>query len=223
MKLHYFIVLLGTAVIVISFFTALAFIKKAKPAYYKYIFAFIIMGLLLSVNTIASDNSAWRLGLKIRILYEQILILLQSLMLGFFFIELLKKSVFIKSLKWLLVLSIPVQISLIIIVQITKTEVRPTTVPNLILLAFFYFYFRDLMNNRPELVLIQSPAFWLVMGIFFSSCIGFPVSALIPFISKSDQYSNLRFQIFSIYNMSLIIMYLFIIKSYVCLKHPQNL
>jgi hypothetical protein len=31
-----------------------------------------------------------------------------------------------------------------------------------------------------------------------------------------------RLQIFSIYNMSLIIMYLFIIKSYLCLKHPQH-
>ena len=67
MKLHDIIVLLGTAVIVICFFTALIFLKKAKPAYYKYIFGFIIMGLLLSVNTIASNNYTWRYGLKTRI------------------------------------------------------------------------------------------------------------------------------------------------------------
>lgn len=223
MKLHSFIVFLGSAIIAISFFTALAFTKKVKPHYYKYIFAFIILGLLLSVNTIASNNYTWRYGLKIRILFEQVLVLLQSLMLGFFFLQLLIKSVFVKSIKWLLGLSIFIQISLIVVVQIANTEIRPTTVPNLILLIFFYFYLRDLMKNKPTLVLVQSSAFWLVMGIFFSSCIGFPVSALLPFISKSLQYSNLRFQIFSIYNMSLIIMYLFIIKSYICLKHPQNL
>lgn len=223
MKLHSFIVLFGTGIIVISFFVALAFTKKVKPAYYKYIFGFIVVGMLLSVNTITSNNYAWRYGLKIKILFEQILILLQSLMFSFFFLELLKKSVFAKSIKWLLVLSILIQISLIIVVQIKNTEIRPTIIPNLMLLIFFYFYLKDLMNNNQTLILVKSSAFWLAIGIFFSSCIGFPVSALIPFVSKSDQYSNLRFQIFSIYNMSLIIMYLFIIKSYLCLKNPQNL
>ena len=223
MQLHNLIVWIGTAIIGISFLVALAFNRKVKPYYYRYIFAFIVMGVLLSVNTIASDNSAWRYGLKIRILFEQVLILLQSLMLGFFFWELLIKSVYAKFIKWLLASSIIIQITLIVVVQIANTEIRPTTVPNLILLVFFYFYLRDLMNNKPTLILVQSSAFWLVMGIFFSSCIGFPVSALMPFVSKSQEYSNLRFQIFSIYNMSLIIMYIFIIKSYLCLKHPQSL
>ena len=223
MKLHSFIIFLGTAIILICFFTALAFTKKEKPQYYKYIFAFIVLGLLLSVNTIASNNYAWRYALKIRIFFEQILLLFQSLMFSFFFLELLKKSRFVKSIKWLLILSMLIQISLIIIVQIANTEIRPATVLNLILLVYCYFYLRDLINNKPTLVLVKSSAFWLVMGIFFSSGIGFPISSLIPFISKSQQYSNLRFQIFSIYNMSLIIMYLFIIKSYLCLKHPQNL
>jgi RsiW-degrading membrane proteinase PrsW (M82 family) len=111
---------------------------------------------------------------------------------------------------------------LIVVVHIGNIEIRPSIVPNLILLVFCFFYLKDLMKNKPTVVLVQSSAFWLVMGIFFSSCIGFPVSALIPFISKSEQYSNLRFQIFSVQNMSLIIMYLFIIKSYLCLKHPQH-
>jgi len=223
MKLHYFIVLLGTAVIVISFFTALAFIKKAKPAYYKYIFAFIIMGLLLCLNTIASKNYTWRYGLKTRIFIEQVLVLLQFIMFAFFFLELLKNSVFAKKIKWILLISTPVLIGLTLIVQITNVEIRSSNIPYLVQLVFCFFYLRDLMNNKPTLVLVHSSAFWLVMGIFFSSGIGFPVSSLMPFISKNQVYADLRFQIFSIQNMSLIIMYLFIIKSYVCLKHPQNL
>ena len=222
MKLHGFIVALGSIIIVISFITALVFAHKTKPAYYKYIFAFIVFGGLLSVNTIASNNYAWQQGMKTRILFEQVLILLQSSTLGFFFLKLLSNSVFYKLIKWLLVFSILLQICLIVVVQTANTEIRPTTIPNLIMLMSCFFYLKDLMNNKPTLVLVKSSAFWLVMGIFFSSCIGFPVSALIPFISRSDQYLNLRLQIFSIYNMSLIIMYLFIIKSYTCLKHPQH-
>jgi hypothetical protein len=223
LKLHSFIVLLGTAIIIISFLTALAFSKKAKPHYYKYIFAFIVMGLLLSVNTIASNNYTWRYGLKARIFIEQILILLQYGMFGLFFLELLKNSVFTKKIKMLILLSIPILISLILVVQFANIEIRPSIVPNLVMLIFCFFYLKDLMNNKPTLLLVHSSAFWLIMGIFFSSSIGFPVSSLMPFISKNYIYTDLRFQIFSIQNMALIIMYLFIIKSYTCLKHPQSL
>ena len=223
MKLHSFIVLLGTAIILVSFFTALAFAKKAKPHYYRYIFAFIILGLLMSVNTIASNNYTWRYGLKMRILIEQVIISLQFVVLGLFFLEALKNSKFRKKIKWMLFLSVFIQTGLIFFVQLANTEIRTSTVPYLILLIFCYFYLADIMNNKPTVILVKSSSFWLVMGIFFSACIGFPVSSLIPFVSKASEYSNLRFQIFSIYNMSLIVMYLFIIKSYVCLKHPQNL
>ncbi len=223
MKLHSLIVLLGTSIILISFFTALAFSKNKKPHYFRYIFAFVILGLLLSANTIASNNYTWRYGLKIRILIEQVLISLQFVMFSLFFLEALKKSLFYKKVKWLLILSIPIQLCGIIVVHLANIEIRPGIVPNLILFILCIYYLRDLMNTKPTLILIKSSTFWLTMGIFFSSCIGFPVSSLIPFISKTQEYTDLRFQIFSIQNMSLIVMYLFIIKSYVCLKHPQNL
>lgn len=223
MQLHSFIVWLGTAIIVISFFIALVFTRKVKPHYYRYILAFIIMGLLLSVNTIASNNYTWRYGLKIRIFIEQLLIMLQYGMFALFFWELLKNSVFAKKIKWMLVMSTPILLGLIFVVHFANIEIRPSIVPNIIMLILCFFYLKDLMNNKPTLQLVQSSAFWLVMGIFFSSCIGFPVSSLIPFISRNQEYANLRFQIFSIQNMSLIIMYIFIIKSYICLKHHQSL
>jgi len=209
-------------IIVISFIIALVFIKKAKPAYFKYIFGFIVFGLLLSGNTIASNNYTWRFGLKNRIFIEQVLILFQYAMFVLFFWECLKNSVFARKIRWLLLLSTPILFGLILIVHIANVEIRPSIVPNLVLLLFCFFYLRDLMNNRPTLVIMNSSAFWLVMGIFFSSSIGFPVSSLMPFISKNQEYADLRFQIFSIQNISLIILYLFIIKSYICLKHPQS-
>jgi len=223
MKLHSLTILIGTFIIGISFTTALAFHKKAKPTYFRYVFAFIILGLLMSVNTITSNYYTWRFGLKSRILIEQLLILLQYIMLYLFFVDLMKKSAFVKKIKWLFLLSLPPLIGLIFIVHIANVEIRSSILPNLILLVFCFYYLKDLMNNKPTLVLIHSSAFWLVMGIFFSSCICFPVGSMMPFISKDLEYSNLRYQIFSIYNMSVIILYLFIIKSYICLMRPQNL
>ncbi len=221
MKLHGFIVILGSVIIAMSFITALFFAHKTKPAYYRYIFFFIILGLLLSVNTISSNNYTWRYGLKFRIFIEQLLVFLQYIMFGQFFSNLRKNSVFLKKVKWIFLLSIPILFVLIIAVHLENIEVRPSLVPNLVQLIFCFFYLKDVLNNKPTVVLVQSSAFWLVMGIFFSSCISFPVISLMPFISKNETIANLRFQIFSIQNMSLIIMYLFIIKSYVCLKHPQ--
>lgn len=223
MKLHSFIILLGTAIIFITFCVAIFFAKKSKPFYYKYVFILIVMGLLLSTNTISANNYIWLSGLRLRIFFEQLITLLQYLVTSLFFLEILKKTKFAKKIKWLLSLSILLQITLIIIVHLTNTEIRSGSLPNLIILIFVFFYLKDLMGTKRRLILAQSSTFWLVMGFFFASCIGFPVSCLIPFISRTPEYANLHFQIFSIYNMSLIIMYLFIIKSYLCLMHPQNL
>ena len=202
---------------------AIAFAKKDKPLYYKYIFLFLILGLLISINTIASNNNAWLLNLKIPILIEQSLFLFQSLMLGLFFIKVLNKSIFVKKIKQLLFFSILIQITLLIVVLTTNTEIKPAVSSSLFLLICCFFYLRDLMNNKPTLILVKSSAFWIVIGILYFCCIGFPVYSLIAFIPRNQEYLNLRSQIFSITNMSLIVLYLFIIKSYLCLKHPQNL
>lgn len=199
------------------------FAKKEKPFYYKYIFFFILLGLLLSCNTIANHNTVWILNKKKSIFLEQLLLLFQSLLMGLFYFEILKKSIFAKKIKWLLFLMVSMQIILLIYVHLANVEIRPGVVSNLILLIFCFFYFRNLMSNKPTLILIKSSAFWIVMGIFYSSCIGFPVNSLVPFIPKNQEVVNLRLQIFSISNMSLIVLYIFIIKSYLCLKHPQIL
>lgn len=222
MKLSYFIIVLGTSIIIIAFFVAIAFARKEKPQYYNYIFLFIVSGLLISINTISNDNNTWLLNKKISILIEQLLLVFQSLMLGLFFIEVLNKSFFLKKIKKFLILSIIFQITLLIVVLSTNTEIKPAISSNLFLLFLIFFYLKDLMNNKPTFKIVKSSTFWIVMGIFYSSCISLPVNLLIPFIPKTYEYRNLRFQIFSISNMSLIVLYIFIIKSYLCLKHPQN-
>jgi len=221
--MYKFIVLIGTGIILIAFFFAITYIKKRKPDYFKYIFLYLLSGLLISANTIMANTSAWILKNTKSILIEQVLILLQSLLLGKFCLGVLKESVYAKKIKWLIYLMILTQIIFIIIVHTENIEIRPSISSNLILLIFCSYYFRNLMTNEPTLILVKSSAFWIFMGIFFSSCIGFPVGTLTQFIPKYGEYGHVRSQIFSIFNVSLIFLYLFIIKSYICLKHPQNL
>ncbi|MEO6540632.1 MAG: hypothetical protein ABIN74_06575 [Ferruginibacter sp.] len=183
---------------------------------------YIILGILLSANAIANHSSAWLLNRKNSILIEQLLILFQSLLLGFFFLKVLNKSKFERKIKWLLILMICFQFVLLFVVHVANIEIRSNIILSIILLMFCFFYFRNLMKNEPTLILVKSSTFWIVIGIFFSSSIGVPVITLVQFIPKNPEYVNLRSQIFSIFNVSLIVLYLFIIKSYLCLKHPQN-
>ncbi len=222
MKLHYIIVLFGTGIIIITLFTAFAFAKNEKPGFYKYIIIYIFLGLFLSINTYFNSTSIGLIS-KISRFFQEFMLLVQFLMLSLFFGDLLNKSKFIKKIRILFSLSILLNITLIVALLSTNVDIKPSIISSLFLLIYSFFYIKDLMNNKPTLILVKSPAFWIVMGTFFHSCVIFPVCALVPFIPKNDEYISLRNQIFSIFNISLIVLYLFIIKSYLCLKHPQNL
>jgi hypothetical protein len=222
LKLHIFIVWFGTAIIVITLIVALIFKRKAKPWHFRYIGYFIVLSLLISANTYIAIYLNLNEN-RLMFLIERVLILFQFIVLGLFYMIILKKSIFIKKIKVLFYLSIIIQITLIIATFITDVLLYTKISSNVFLIIFSAFFYRDLLNNKPTLILIKSTSFWIVTGIFFSYCVSFPVYSLTPFIKKIPEYKNIRSQLFSISNMSLIVMYLFIIKSYLCLKHPQNL
>lgn len=159
---------------------------------------------------------------KMTFVIEKAIILFQFLTLGFFYIDILSKSFFLKRTKQLFYLSIIIQSGLVIASIITEIPGYSKVSSNLFLIIFSIFYYRDLLVNKPTLILLKSSAFWIVTGIFFYYCVSFPIYSLQPFLAKYSGYQNIKAQIFSISNMALIVMYLFIIKSYLCLKHPQN-
>lgn len=223
MKFFNFIVIFGTVIIVVAFSVAIFFIKREKPKFYKYIFLFIIIGVLISINTIIIHNSPVRLSKNSSRLIQEILILLQYLMLSLFFFNILKNSVRYSKIIALYFLGVTVHISLIIILFfISTTDIKPVIASSFVTIIYCVLFIKDLLANRPNLILVKSPAFWIATGAFFHSCVSFPVFLLVPFVPKNEEYGILRSQIFSISNMSLIVFYLLIIKSYLCLAHPQN-
>ncbi len=221
LKLHIYIVYFGTGIILITFFVALTLRRKEKSQYFRYILVFVILGLIISLNTILRERFKLY-SLKISISVENLLTLCQGVMLSLFLIAQMKNSKFKLLIKFLFFLSILIEFSLIIF-QIAKNYIfYPRLATYLCLIVLCTFYFHDLLNRRPTAILSKSPAFWIIIGIFFNCCVSFPIYSLIPFLVKYTEFRNIKLQIFAISNMSLIVMYFFIIKSYLCLKHPQN-
>jgi len=190
--------------------------------YYKYIFFFILLGEILSLNSIVNANIFWGFTKKNPLILQEVLLLFQYVLLSLFFEKLLSRSSYSKKIIKLLIFSFFLQLTLLAIAFFTNTDIKPSFISTFFLLIFCLFYVKDLMANKPTLILLKSSAFWITMGVFFYSCISFPIKTMIVFIPRSQEYLNLRSQIFSILNMSLIVLYLFIIKSYLCLKHQQN-
>jgi hypothetical protein len=221
LSLHSFIVFLGTAIILGSFFVAIKFTKKEKPEYFRYILLFIISGLLVSCNTILY----WKYKFPDYSIYfniEQILSFCQFLLLALFFSTVLKNSRFEKKIRYFFCISVILEIILLSITISMKLFVYARVSSNIFLIIFSLFFYRDLLNTKPNITLIKYPAFWIVSGIFFSYCVSFPIYCLIPYLARFPEYKNIRFQIFSIVNASFIILYLLVIKSYLCLKHRQS-
>ena len=156
-------------------------------------------------------------------LITELFSLLQFVMLGLFYIQVLEKSKWIKKIRLLFYSSIIIAVILVVLQIGLSILIDAKIVVNLFLIIFSVFYFRDLLHTTPTLILVKSSSFWIVLGVFFASCINFPIYSLLPFIAGNEEYRNLRFEIFAVSNISLIVMYLFIIKSYLCLKHPQTL
>lgn len=222
MKFSFFIVLFGTIIIAVAFLVAISFAQKDKPKFFRYIYSYLILGMLISANTIVNNNNLWLLNMKFSIFSEQLFFIAQFLMTSLFFRQILRETIYSKRIKIFTILSILIQLATLIIVLLTNIEFKPVLFSCLFSIIFCYFYVKNLMLEKPTLNLLKSSSFWIVIGILYPSCIGFPVHALIPFIPRTDEFINIRGQIFSITNISLIVMYMFIIKSYLCLKHPQN-
>jgi len=221
MQLHKFIILFGTGVILITFLIAVSYLKRGKPPFFKYIFIFITLGLMVSLNTIIHYY------FHLTSLYAQrlIQILLTSFQLpciGLFFLNIISNNSYRKPLICLLVFFTSLQLVIFILSTFNYFDFYNTYVC-LSPLTFTYslIYFKDFLSGPPSTYIAHNAEFWIVVGIFFHCCISFPIYSLYKFI-PFQSHKDLRFAIFSISNISLIILYVFISKSYLCLKHQPN-
>ncbi len=216
------VVLFGTVLIIAAFFVAINFRNVKKPSFYKYIALYILLGILISANTLINYFPSGRVPDNEFRLLQELFLLFQLILLGLFFLKIFRNSSYFRLSKRILFISISIQAILIILLVILRIDLKPNISSSLFLLFCCFFYIKDILNSKSPKILVKSSSFWIVMGIFFHSGISFPVCSLIPFIPLSEEYRILRSQVFSIYNLSLIVFYALIIKSYLCLMRPLN-
>lgn len=223
MKLHFFVVYLGTFIILLTLIVALYYIRTQKPKYFRYILTNVILGFLISINSILYDFFG-NIGNKDLFYYiAHWLNFLQFLSLYKFFFTFFTNDNSIKTIKWLVVILSIIQLGFLLYSWvITDLFLYVRIIGLLLLIVFSVKYFRNLLGSKPTIILLKSSSFWIVTGVFFSFSVNLPIYSINPFLRNFSGFENIGFQLFSISNMTLIVFYILIIKGYLCLKYPQN-
>lgn len=92
-------------------------------------------------------------------------------------------------------------------------------VESLILLVPCFFYYRELFTFPPKLNLLHEANFWTVTGLTFYLLCTFPITFISFYLAKTNY--SIYAQTFSIIYLFYILLFLMIIKSYLC--KPTNL
>jgi hypothetical protein len=222
MEFNSFIILFGTGVILLAFIVALWFTKKDKPSFFTYIFWAICIGLLLSVNAITGFFLKMYPP-RTAFIVQGILDVIHSFYLGLFFHKILSGSNYKKAAYAILWIFTGIQILILIaLINNSRIAFHTHTAASLMFVLFSIFYFRSLLGNNSKVVLYKLPVFFIVIGIFSWACISFPIYAFSPIVIQNSKYESLITKVFTLANILLIVMYLFFIKAYWCLKYTQH-
>lgn len=79
-------------------------------------------------------------------------------------------------------------------------------------------YFIDLFTKEPKLDLSALPSFWAITGLAFFMLCTLPFSILGLYLIKTNY--NLNFHLFSIFNIFYCLLFIMIIKAYLCKPSP---
>ncbi|MCW3092438.1 MAG: hypothetical protein JWP81_3507 [Ferruginibacter sp.] len=86
---------------------------------------------------------------------------------------------------------------------------------NFSLVVFCCFYYLQLFEKMPSVILLKEPSFWVINGIFFCMCATIPVYSLRDYFFTNYPY-DLFLTIGCIISFSYGMMHLFFIKAYLC-------
>ncbi len=88
------------------------------------------------------------------------------------------------------------------------------TVQAIFLIVACISYYVDLFVKEPNFKLLNEPSFWIVTGLSFFMICTFPFSILGQILMKANY--KLYLQLFSIFNIFYCLLFIMIIRSYLC-------
>ena len=188
--------------------------RKGLPKYMKNFFWYPTVGILITIPIFVSAHFPQILEPSVRII-NNISLLFHYSFLSFFIIrvtpqrnnQILHKLIFCVFL-----------FLLIYFLAITNNKLRNHIafgVSNFGLLIFCMTYYYRILNNVPNLILLNDPSFWIVNGVFFSMGVNLPFFFSMGYVDNfisSEIYQALAAMPRICYG----IMHLFFIKAYLC-------
>ena len=211
--LNNIVICIGTLVILISFIIALL-MPKSNRVYMKGFFFCSFIALLTSINTICTSFFLLY-SLKICFLIQNILIIADLLFWTLFFMKLLKERNILKKIILLFICTLLLAIYLFYSSDTEKPNLQVLGLVNICKSIFCIFFYYKIFTKLPNQNILLEPSFWIISGLIFYSCLSLPFYALNNYI-KIEFPPLISYNIFSISNILIIIMYIFFIKAYLC-------
>ncbi len=223
MWVYNFFIIFGTVIIIWSLIVGIKNLKEESSNIFKVVLSFIIIGLLISANTffckffhITPEQTFKNIQRSLNTL--QYLIILYIITLLFYESSFLKKIIV-----FLVVIVTLITIFIFIKTLNSNNFFYIHIAPIIVILFSCLLYYYQLFKNNFKTKLVNSPEFWIVVGLTFYSSISFPVFTLYKYINTELlNNNNLFLAIYSLGNFALIILYICFIKSFLCLKHKSR-
>lgn len=207
------VIWIGTGVILIAFIIALL-IPKNNKAYMKGFFFCILIALLVSTNSICF-KFFFLYNNEICFFIQSTLFLFDLLFWTLFFLKLLTDAKNHRIIKILFILTLSLAVYIFYYNSTDKSNLHVLALLNICKTIFCVLFYHNLFKKMSDQKILLEPAFWIVNGLIFYSCLSLPFYGLSGYIQQ--EFSPLIVNnIFSISNMLIIIMYLFFIKAFLC-------
>jgi hypothetical protein len=193
--------------------------SKSKIKYMKGFFFINFIYLAISINSI--------LGAYYSFYSRELCFSIQSFLLlsdlrfwALFFLKLLPDKKSKRIIGILFTISLLFSLLILYYNNTDKSNLQILVVLNICKTIFCIRFYHTLFKNLTSQNILLEPAFWIINGLIFYSCLSLPFYGLNDYIKQ--QFSSLiSNNIFSISNMLIIIMFFFFIKAYLC-KTPQH-
>ncbi len=208
----------------LSFIISFGFVfHKNKPLYIKYFFLYPTLSLIFFLNKyFALYNMNYRQFMSIdatQIIYN-LSFILHYLILGYFikinFSDDKQNNIF-SIIFWCFLIIIT---TLILSHDLRQKNGFAYGITNTCLILLCIIYYQQLFKSPPTIILVHSPAFWIINGIFFGMATTIPLnfSGNFFFANNNENIAIIK----KLGSLSYIIMHLFFIKAYLCIIRPNK-
>ncbi len=203
----------GTGIILISFIAAI-FISQNNRVYMKWFFLYPLVALLVSINSICG-SLLLLYPVTLFFTIQSTMVLLDLFFWYYFFYMILNNKKDRNKLKILLFITLFIAFYLLLFNNVDKRNLHIAALSAICKTVFCIFFFYKIFKNLYYKDILKEPAFWIVTGLIFCSCLSLPFYGLHSYI-KSQFSPLIASNIFSVSNILIIIMHLFFFKAYLC-------